>query len=210
MTDSELDAPEIVTEGTGWHEETGDRAELDVGFTASARNRADAVRDLGRRVAAAEPALVRPGLVVRHRRFWVHNEWQGSRVVGCRAGENIDLLLTDVTALEDVLTALVSAEPTTLDGPRWLVDDPAAALREAQRKAVEDARVRAEGYAAALGGRLGVLRRLSESPERGFPGRPMAMAGRAAAPPDVRELGLEPEPVRVTAQCTTSWALLLA
>jgi hypothetical protein len=33
------------------------------------------------------------------------------------------------------------------------------------------------------------------------------MAVRAEAAPDVRDLGLEPEPVRVTARCTTTWEL---
>jgi hypothetical protein len=32
-------------------------------------------------------------------------------------------------------------------------------------------------------------------------------AARTEAAPDVRELGLEPEPVRVTARCTTTWEL---
>lgn len=199
--------PEIVTEGTGWHEQPGDRAELDVSFTATASNRGDAVGALGRRVAGAGPALTRPGLVVTRRRLWVHNEWRGKRVVGCRAGEDIALLLTDVTALEAVLAALIAAEPTDLNGPRWLLTDPAAAQQEAQQRAVEDARRRAQGYASALGGRLGPLRRLSEAPEHGgavFARASMDMSG----PPDVRELGLEPEPVRVTARCTTTWSVL--
>lgn len=202
------DGPEIVTEGTGWHEQLGDRAELDAGFAATARNRADAVRDLGRRVAAAEPALARPGLVVQHRRFWVRNEWRGNRVVGCRAGEDLALLLTDVTVLEDVLSALVGTEPVHLNGPRWILDDPAAAQRAAQRRAVEDARQRAEGYAEALGGRLGPLRRLSEAPDRGGPVAFRMAAAESAGGPDVRDLGIEPEPVRATARCTTTWALL--
>lgn len=203
--------PEIVTEGAGWHEQLGDRAELDVTFSATARNRVDAVDDLGRRVAAAGPVLGRPGLEVRHRRFWVHTEWRGNRVVGCRAGEDVALLLTDVTALEDVLAQLVGAEPTDLHGPRWVLADPAAAQRAAQRRAVEDARQRAEGYAAALGGRLGPLRRLSESPDHNAPVayRMAARESRSAAP-DVRDLGLEPEPVRITARCTTSWGLIAA
>src|SRR5918992_2981436 len=150
-----VSAPEIVTEGTGWYEQMGDRAELDVTFTAVARNRSDAVRELGRRVAAAEPALTQPGLQVRHRRVRVHNEWRDNRVVGCRAGEQLALLVTDVTALDAVLSALVGAEPTDLQGPTWVLEDPAAARREAQRRAVADARARAEGYAAALGGTLG-------------------------------------------------------
>ncbi len=203
-----VSAPEIVTEGTGWYEQLGDRAELDVTFTAVARNRSDAVRELGRRVEAAEPALTQPGLQVRHRRVRVHNEWRGNRVVGCRAGEQLALLLTDVTALDAVLSALVGAEPTDLQGPTWVLEDPAAAQREAQRRAVADARDRAEGYAAALSGTLGPLLRLSEAPEHAAP-MTYRMAATEAAGPDVRALGLEPEPVRVTARCTTTWALLL-
>jgi uncharacterized protein len=203
-----VSAPEIVTEGTGWYEQLGDRAELDVTFTAVARNRSDAVRELGRRVTAAEPALTQPGIQVRHRRVRVHNEWRGNRVVGCRAGEQLALLVTDVTALDAVLSALVGAEPTDLQGPAWVLEDPAAARREAQRRALADARERAEGYAAALGGTLGPLLRLSEAAENAAPMTYRTAAAESAGP-DVRALGLEPEPVRVTARCATTWALLL-
>jgi hypothetical protein len=202
-------SPEIVTEGTGWHEELGDRAELDAGFSAVARTRSDAVRDLGKQVAAAAAAFELPGLEVRSRRVWVHNEWRGNRVVGCRAGEYFQLLVTDVTALEPVLSALFGAEPTDLQGPRWVLADPAAARLAAQRNAVADARTRAEGYADALGGTLGPLRRLSEAPEHGAPAAYAMRARHEAAAPDVRDLGLEPEPVRVTARCTTTWALVV-
>lgn len=195
---------EIVTEGTGWFEQPGDRAELDVGFTATAKTRSAAVAALGRSVAAAAPALDTPGITVAHRRLRVHNEWRRDRVVGCRADEGIALVLTDVGALEAVLSALIAAEPARLDGPTWVLADPAAARREAQRRAVADARDRAEGYAAALGVQLGGLLRLTE----GVDHHPVGMAMRAMAmesAPDVRDLGLEPEPVRVTVHCTTAW-----
>ena len=199
-----MSGPQIVTEGTGWYERLGDRAELDVSFTAVARTRSDAVRELGRRMADAEPALTRPGLQVRHRQVRVHNEWRGNRVIGCRAGEDLALLVTDDAELDAVLAALVGAEPTDLQGPRWVLADPAAAQHEAQRRAVADARARAEGYAAALGGTLGPLLRLSEAPEHGAP-MAYRMAAHESTAPDVRALGLEPEPVRVTARCTTTW-----
>lgn len=205
------DGPEIVTEGSGWHEQPGDQAELDMTFTATARTRSDAVRDLGRRVAVARATLDRPDLVVRHRRLWVHSEWRANRVVGCRAGEDVAVLLMDVTALEEVVAGVVAAEPTDLRGPRWVLADPAAAQREAQRRAVADARERAEGYAAALNGRLGPLRRLSEAPDHNAPVayRMAAAMDAAESAPDVRDLGLEPEAVRVTARCTTSWDLII-
>jgi uncharacterized protein YggE len=110
--------------------------------------------------------------------------------------------------LDAVLSALVGAEPTDLRGPMWTLEDPAAAVREAQKRAVADARTRAEGYAVALGGTLGPLLRLSEAAEHA-PMHRMAMAPAESAGPDVRALGLEPEPVRVTARCTTTWALQL-
>lgn len=197
-----MDAPEIVTEGTGWFEQPGDQAELDVGFSVTARTRAAAVAALGERVAAAPFT----GATVRHRRLWVHNEWRKERVVGCRAGEDVELLVTDPSVLETLLSGVIAAEPTSLSGPRWVLADPAAARREAQVRAVADARDRALGYAAALGGTLGPLRRLSEA----APEHPQMFRMAAMATSDdggVRDLGLEPEPVRVTVRCVTAWAL---
>jgi uncharacterized protein YggE len=204
-------APEIVTEGSGWHEQLADRAELHIGYAGTGRDRSAAVAALGKRVAAAEPVFGLRGVTVLHRRLSVHDQWRGNRVVGSRATEDVTLRLDDVGALEDVLAALVASEPATLNGPNWQLTDAAAARRAAQAKAVADARDRAEGYAAALAGRLGALLRLSEAAGGGMEPRAFAVAAmaREAAAPDVRELGLEPEPVRVTVRCTTSWELLL-
>ena len=200
--------PEIVTEGSGSFEQTADRAELSVGYAGTGRDRSSAVADLGRRVAAAEPAFGLRGVTVWHRRLYVHDEWRGNRVVGCRATEDVVLRLDDVGALEEVLAALVAGEPAALNGPTWQLTDPAAARRTAQGRAVADARDRAEGYAAALGGTLGPLLRLSEAADHGVGARDVRMmAARAESAPDVRQLGLEPEPVQVTARCTTAWEL---
>ncbi|MCW0212106.1 MAG: SIMPL domain-containing protein [Pseudonocardia sp.] len=204
--------PEIVTEGTGHHEEIADRAELGLSFSAKGRTRAAAVTELGKLVAAAQRALDSPAVTVAHRRLWVHDEWKrGSRTGTCRASEQLTLRVTDLAELETVLGALLAAEPSGLTGPTWLLDDTDAAVLVAQRNAVADARRRAEGYAAALGGRLGPLRRLTESDGRGArPMFAMRAAGVEGAPDvDVRDLELEPEPVRVTVQCTTTWGLEL-
>lgn len=203
-----MDAPEIVTEGTGREERTADRAELGVAFVGRGRDRPAAVAELGRRVTAAHGALSMPALTVRHRRLWVSNEWRGDRVTGCTAREDLALLVTDVAALAELLGALVATQPADLHGPRWLLGDPSVALREAQRRAVTDARQRAEGYAAALGGRLGPLRRLTDAAEHGGRGAARLAAADAEMAPDVRDLGLEPEPVVVTARCTAAWTLL--
>lgn len=198
---------EIVTEGSGWHEQLGDRAELEVGLTATGRTRAAAVAALGERVAAVAGAFGTTGVTVVHRRLWVSNEWRRDRVVGCRAGEDIALRITDVDVLEPVLTELIAAEPTGLSGPTWALADPVAARREAQRRAVADARDRAEGYAAALGGTLGPLVRLSEVRDHPVMAYRTAAASFESGTVDVRSLGLEPELVRVNITCTTAWIL---
>jgi uncharacterized protein YggE len=203
------DIPEIVTEGTGHHEEIADRAELELGFSAKGRSRAAAVTALGKLLAAAKPALDSPAVTVTHRRLWVHDEWRrGSRTGTCRADENLTLRVTDLDRLESVLGSLLAAEPSSFSGPTWILEDSDAALAAAQQDAVRDARRRAEGYAAALGGRLGALRRLTEADLRGAPMMAMRAAVAEGGPDvDVRDLELEPEPVRVTVRCTTTWVL---
>lgn len=199
---------EIVTEGSGYHEQIADRAGLNVRFSASGPNRAGAVRALGEQVAATEPVFALPGVELTGRRLAVHTDWRNNRRLGCIASEEIGLRIVDLGVLEDVLNRLVAAEPASLTGPSWSLDDTTASVREAQRMAVADARRRAEGYAEALGERLGELRRLSEAAEPAGPPMPMrAMAASGEQGVDVRSLGLEPEPVRVTVRCTTTWEL---
>jgi uncharacterized protein len=210
MTQTGPGGPQVVTEGTGWHEQVADRAELVLGYSATARTRTDAVQELGRRVAAVEPHLAHPAVEVRERRVWVQNRWHGQQVVGCQAGQRLTLRISDVAALEEVLSALIGTEPAELHGPTWLLDDRAGAERAAQHRAVADARVRAQGYAEALGAELGPLLLLTEAPDHGAAHGVVRMAAMdsSGAGPDVQGLGLEPEPVRVTARCTTRWLLL--
>ena len=201
-------APEIVTEGSGWYEQIADRAELGVSYSGTGRTRSAAVAELGTRVATAEAAFGLRGVTVVHRHLTCTTSGGATGWSGAGRRENVLLRLSDLGAVEEVLAALVASEPAALNGPTWLLDDPAAARRTAQQRAVADARDRAEGYAAALGGTLGALLRLSEGPDHGVPRDVRMLAARAEAAPDVRELGLEPEPVRVNVRCTTAWALL--
>lgn len=195
--------PQIVTVGEGWVEETGDRAEVTVGFAAEHESRAAAVDALAAQVRGV--TFEGPGVEVRHRRLWVHPRWDADgRMHGCRAGEVVTLRVTDVAVLEDLLSRLVAAEPAELSGPHWVLADPSAARRAAQARAVADARDRAEGYAAALGARLGGLLRLTE--EQGHGVFETAQA-RGFAGDGTHDLALAPEPVRVTVRCTTTWAV---
>lgn len=203
---------EVVTKGTGEVERIADRAQLWVTFTATATERAEAVRLLGIKIEQVEPLLAQDGVEVRSRRLSVHPYWSGETQTpaGVHAEQQYQLRVADQATLEQLVAALTGAEPTTLNGPDWELSDAAEAAREAQVLAVADARRRAEGYAEALGVRLGALLRISDGDEQHY--APMARAAGFAMEadrlPSVQSLNLEPQAVVVSARCTTTWSLL--
>lgn len=204
---------EVVTKGVGKVERTADRAEVQVSFETLGSTRNEAVDLLTARIAGVEPALARPGVEVRSRQLNVHDNWDGKRRSGSRAMQNYVLRVDDVTELDGLLAALVGAEPTWLNGPSWQLKEDVDAVREAQRDAVLDARRRAEGYAEALGVRLGPLQRLTDGDAEGWAvesHRMMAAGygGAPGAPPQLDQLNLEAQQITVTVRCTASWTLL--
>lgn len=202
--------PEVVTVGTGEHEVIADRAEIQVTFSAEAADRSTAVTRLAQRMAAVEPALAREDVEVRQRSVSVQTQWDKSRA-GCTANELLLLRVSDPAVLDDLLAALFSAEPDWLNGPLWSLSDTRGAMREAQLKAVEDARTRAQAYADALGGHLGALIRLSdtgaERPLEMDGARLLSTRGAQVGGGDVRQLGLTPGTVTIRATCTAVWSL---
>lgn len=203
---------DVVTTGRGEHEQLADRAELSVSFQGQAAERAAAVAALTERLRPAEPLFAADGVEVRSRRLSVHPMWKGKRRAGYQSSVRLTLRLDDLDALEPLLEGLIGLEPETLEGPRWALQDPSAAANAAQQAAVSDARRRAEGYADALGARLGPLLRLADGVGDPQPYATAEFAAQAslrmAGAPEVRELGLEPAPVTVRAICTTTWTLL--
>ncbi|MCP2261799.1 hypothetical protein LX15_005526 [Streptoalloteichus tenebrarius] len=198
---------EVVTRGSGETERTADRAELWVTFAARGSDRAEAVTALNTRIADVEPLLAMPGVDVRSRQLAVMENWERDRVSGARAEQRYVLRVSDSGRLEELVGRLVAAEPASLSGPNWELADDHEAVWEAQHRAVADARRRAEGYAAALGARLGPLLRLTDGADGAGTFAGAARAYEMAAV-DVGELNLEPQPVTITAQCTATWALL--
>lgn len=205
---------EVVTKGTGKVERTADRAEVQASFETVGATRNEAVDLLNRRMAAVEPALGRAGVQVRSRQLSVHDNWDGQQRAGSRAAQQYVLRVDDLARLDDLLSTLVAAEPTWLNGPQWQLAADTEAVREAQREAVLDARRRAEGYAEALGARLGTLQRLSDGDgevwaAEASPGRAMAAyGGSVGQAPKMDELNLEAQQIVVTVRCTATWTLL--
>lgn len=201
---------EVVTKGTGEVERTADRAQLDVTFEAVGAHRSEAVSTLNQRISAVEPLL--ETFEVRSRQLSAHDNWDNNQRVGSRAQQQYVIWVSDLDRLDDLLADLVQAEPSWINGPSWALVDDGEAVREAQKEAVADALRRAEGYATALGRRLGPLLRIGDtdggvgySPKMLRGGASFEMAGPAGM---VDHLALKAQQITVTAVCTAAWSLL--
>lgn len=201
------DVAEVVTKGTGEVERTADRAQVDVTFEALGADRTEAVSVLNQRISTVEPLLNE--VEVRSRQLSVHDNWDNNQRTGSRATQQYVIWVKDLDRLDGLLAELVQAEPSWVNGPTWTLVDDTEAIREAQKEAVADALRRAEGYALALGRRLGPLLRIGDTDGEHY--APMArsahfeMAGAAGM---VDQLNLEAQQITVTASCTAAWSLL--
>ena len=203
------DVAEVVTKGTGEVERTADRAQVDVTFEALGAERSEAVSTLNQRISAVEPLLA--DFEVRSRQLSVHDNWDNNQRVGSRAQQQYVIWVSDLDKLDGLLADLVQNEPSWVNGPSWTLVDDTEAVREAQKEAVADALRRAEGYASALGRRLGPLLRIGDSDGgSGYSPQMMRSASFEMAGPAgmVDQLNLKAQQITVSASCTAAWSLL--
>jgi uncharacterized protein YggE len=203
------DVAEVVTKGTGEVERTADRAQVDVTFEALGAERSEAVSTLNQRISVVEPLL--QDFEVRSRQLSVHDNWDNNQRVGSRAQQQYVIWVSDLDKLDGLLADLVQAEPSWINGPSWTLVDDTEAVREAQKEAVADALRRAEGYASALGRRLGPLLRIGDTDGgAGYSPRIHASASFEMAGPAgmVDQLNLKAQQITVSASCTAAWSLL--
>ena len=108
-----------------------------------------------------------------------HVENEEPRISGYSASNTVNLKVRDIAKLGEVLDALVASGANNVSGPSFGIDQPDAVYDEARRKALDQARARADMYAKALD--LRVRRIVSISEGGGMqPPRPM-FAMRAVA-----------------------------
>ncbi len=88
------------------------------------------------------------------------------RIEGYRASNRVTAKVRDLDVLGPVLDAVLSEGATNLGGLQFTISDPEPLMNEARRKAVADARARAELFAEAAGVTLGRLLSLSENGSR--------------------------------------------
>ncbi len=107
---------------------------------------------------------------------------QGRRLLGYLATNTVSVRMTALDRVGEAIDAAVTAggDSARLDGLRFELTDPAAARAEARRKAVEDARARAEQLAGASGVELGDAVAVEEVASGGTPPGPVMLRMEAA------------------------------
>jgi hypothetical protein len=91
------------------------------------------------------------------------NQTTAPRIVGYTVSNQVTARIKDLKKLGTILDTLVQAGSNQVSGISFDVDEPKALMDEARKKAVADARAKAELYAAAAGVTLGRVMQISES-----------------------------------------------
>ena len=210
----------IVVRGSGRARAMPDRAVLHVVVEGEGPTRADAYDLAARRAAAVDDAVtafaddldrtITAALVVHPKTRWHEGE---SRRTGWAASRTSSIEVVVFDRLGDLIAALAE-EGTSLSGPDWQLDPTNAAYADARRLAAEDARRRADVYAAALGLRVTAVARVAEPDLRGPSHQPMhlgatAMVARAGGPAD-EVIEVAPAEVLVEAEVDVGFAFASA
>jgi uncharacterized protein YggE len=175
--------PSVVTVGEGVVKLAPDRAWITVAAESRARSARDAQRANTEAMTAVLGKLKGLGFppdAIRTSGYDVQPEFDfvnGRQTLrGYVARNSVEVRVDDVTIAGEVLEVAVGAGATSIGGLRFDLKDRAGAEREALRKAVADARVRAEAAAAGAGMRLDRVLRIEE--QRASPIEPRPMLAR--------------------------------
>mgnify|MGYP001167373511 CR=1 FL=1 len=205
----------ITVGGTGEASAAPDIAVVTIGVEVTQKTVAAARQGAAGAASIVLRALSDNGVVERDIRtsgLRMHPHYDYSRgsapkVVGYQASHQFMVKVRAIDSLSGVIdgAALAGGEAVRIHGISFEIDDPASLLVEARRKAVDDARLRAETYAAAAGVTVGQVVSISEIPENGQPIRPMMMARAEAMKMD--ETPVQPGETTVTAQVVVRFAI---
>ena len=211
-------APErsVTTSGQASIRLAPDRAWVTVGIEARALKPQEAQRKAALAMAGIQNELKSLGIpadAIRTVSFNMNADWDYSnnrRILrGYVVTNLVEVKVDDLPKLADVLDKSIAAGGNTIHGIRWDLQEKEKVERDALRRAVEDAKQRAEVAVAAAGGRLGVVLRINEA--RYDAPRPLdAMmrmeASAANAPPPPTPIS--PGEIEMRATVTVSFAIL--
>lgn len=187
------ETPSIRVAGTGRTSAAPDTGHLSAGVVSEAPAAADAVRANGAAMQRVLAALEEAGIArkdVQTSGFSVYPVYADGatpraepRITGYQVSNQVTVRVAGIDKVGAVLDQLVAAGANQIGGVSFSIGEPDPLLDEARKRALADARRKAELYAASAGVRLGRLLSIEEA-EAGPPGPiPKFARMEAAAPP---------------------------
>jgi hypothetical protein len=123
------------------------------------------------------------------------------RITGFQASNQVAVKVRELAALSGLLDKTIAAGANDVSGIEFAVSDRSKALDRARRDAIDDARRKAELYAAAAGVKVGTVVTISEATHQP-PVRPMMRSMREAA-----SVPIEPGEQKLQVSVTVSYEL---
>ncbi len=172
----------VSISATGSVEKAPDIAIMTTGVQTEARTAAEAVANNASQMARVFDAVEKAGIEKKdmqtsnfslNPRYDYSSRGGTQRLVGYTANNQLSVTVRDLEKLGETMDAIIAAGSNTFNGLRFALDDPSEALDEARRDAMQEARERAELYAAAAG--LEVKRIVTIDEAGGYNPRPMPM-----------------------------------
>lgn len=160
----------ITVSGHGTVQVIPDIANVSAGVQANADSAVEAMDTIGTKSQALVDTLKAVGIAEDDIQTSGLNLWptfgnDGQTVTGYQASTNVSVTIREVDRVGEVLDALKGfvGEELTLGGISFSYDDPEAVLGEARTAAIENAKARAEQFAAAAGAEVGEILRIIEA-----------------------------------------------
>ncbi len=204
--------PQIIVTGEGRVEARPDMAMVSLGVTTEAETAAAALEENSKRMAEVLARLREAGIEERDLQTsglslgprWDYGSGERApRLVGFTALNGLSVRVRDLDALGGILDQSVRDGANTFNGLSFGLIEPQPVLDEARRRAVVDARRKAELYAEAAGVTLGPILLLTESGGMSPPQPMMRMA--AAEMADA--VPIAQGEVSLTASVSITWQL---
>jgi uncharacterized protein YggE len=213
------EVPRVAVRGESHLEADPETAGIQIAVTARGTSRRTALDDLtGRNTAVLDLVRTYQDAVesLETGAFSIRPELRhgrGERVRSYQGYVRVSAVLTDFTALGELVTRLGDLDFTQVHGPSWALRPSSPVYRQARQQAVREAVQRAREYAEALGTSLAALVELADADAEqpvpfGAPSPRFAGFGGAARTPEPEPLDLEPQRQHVRAHITARFTML--
>jgi len=208
------EGPVIVTSGEGIVKLAPDRGWVSISAESRAKGPREAQRANADAMAAVLGKLKGAGLpadAIRTSGYDLQPEFDyanGKQTLrGYVARNTIEVRVDEIGRVGEVLDLAVGSGATNVSGIRFDLKDRAAADREALRRAVADARTRAEAAASGANLRLDRVLRIEEQRAMVEPPRPMMMMRQSAGAMEAAQPPISPGELEVRAMVTMTSAI---